>query len=161
MASHCESELPGYRPNLERASETASKEDVSKSPHQQEPNLQMASNTCTELIIHPKYQAYHLNATHSNISLGIALRNIARKRSSFHEKSVSDNNSSLSEEQIFVAQPITVAIPSSEPTLNPAEPEQVIIEHVVDEVPTHTGTTLASSSPFVLEHINDPPYVPN
>jgi len=121
----------------------------------------MASNTCSELIIHPEYLPYHLNATHSNISFGIALRNIASKRSSFLEQFVSDNNSSLLEEQIFVAQPISVALPSSETTLNPAEPEQVIIEHVVDEVHTQTGTTLASSSPFVLKHVNDPPFVLN
>jgi len=31
----------------------------------------------------------------------------------------------------------------------------------VDEVPTQIGTTLASSSSFVLEHMNDPPFVPN
>jgi len=37
----------------------------------------------------------------------------------------------------------------------------MIIEHVVDEVPTQIGTTLASSSSFILEHINDPPFVPN
>jgi len=37
----------------------------------------------------------------------------------------------------------------------------MIIEHVVDEVPTQIGTTLASSSSFVLEHVNDPPFVPN
>ena len=110
----------------------------------------MASNTCTELIIHPEYQPYHLNATHSNISFGIALRNIASKRSSFHEQSVSDNNFSLSEEQIFVAQPISVALPSSEPTLDLAEPEQVITEHVVDEVPTHfesNSTIITTTEP--------------
>jgi len=121
----------------------------------------MASNTCTDLIIHPEHHPYHLNATHSNISFGIALRNIANKRSSFHEQSVSDNNSSLQEEHILVAQPISVAIPSAETTLNPAEPKQMIIEYVVDEVPTQAGTTLASSSLFVLEHVNDPPFVPN
>jgi len=37
----------------------------------------------------------------------------------------------------------------------------MIIEHVVNEVPTQIGTTLASSSSFVLEHVNDPPFVPN
>ena len=37
----------------------------------------------------------------------------------------------------------------------------MIIEHDVDEVPTQTGKTLASSLPFVLEHVNDPPFVPN
>jgi len=35
------------------------------------------------------------------------------------------------------------------------------IEYVVDEAPTQIGTTLASSSSFVLEHVNDPPFVPN
>jgi len=39
----------------------------------------MASYTCTEIIIHPEQQPYHLNATHSNISFGIALRNLAKK----------------------------------------------------------------------------------
>jgi len=121
----------------------------------------MATNTCIELIIHPEHLPYHLNATHSNISFGIALRNIASKRSSFHEQYVSDSNPSLSEEQILIAQPISVALPFDETTLNPAEPEHMIIKHIMDEVPTQIGTTLASSSSFVLEHINDPPFVPN
>jgi len=121
----------------------------------------MASNTCTELIIHPEHLPYHLNATHPNISFSIALKNIASKRSSFHEQSVSDNNSFLSEKQILVAQPKSIALSSSRTTLNSVEPEHMIIEHVVDEVPTQTGTILASSSSFVLEHANDPPFVPN
>jgi len=121
----------------------------------------MATNTCTELIIHPEYQLYHLNATHSNISFGIALRKLANKKTSLSNLTASDDQPSLSEEQIFVVQPISVAQPSTETTLNPAEPEQMIIEHVVDEVPTQIGTTLASSSSFVLEHVNDPPFVPN
>jgi len=37
----------------------------------------------------------------------------------------------------------------------------MITEHVVNEVPTQTGTTLASSSSFVLEHVNGPPFGPN
>jgi len=119
----------------------------------------MATNTCTELIIHPEHLPYHLNATHSNISFGIALRNIASKRSSFHEQSVSDSNPSLFEEQILIAQPISVTLPSDETTLNPTEREHMIIKHI--EVPTQIGTTLASSSSFVLEHINDPPFVHN
>jgi len=82
LANHYQGELPGFEPNLERASEIASEEVVSESPHQQEPNLQMASNTCTELIIHPEHLPYHLNATHSNIYFGIALRNLANKKSS-------------------------------------------------------------------------------
>jgi len=68
----------------------------------------MAINTYFELIIQPEYKPYHLNATHSNISFGIALRNIANKRSLFIEQSDSDNNPSLLEEPTFVVQPISV-----------------------------------------------------
>jgi len=126
LTNHYSGELPGFEPNSENASEIASEEIVLESPHQQEPNLQMTSNTCTDLIIHPEHLPYHLNATHSNISFGIALRNIGSKRSSFHEQSVSDSNPSLSEEQILVAQPISVAQLSDETTLNPVEPEHML-----------------------------------
>jgi len=124
----------------------------------------MAINTCSELIIHVGFKLYHLNATHSNISFGIALRNIANKRSSFHKQSISDNNISLSEEPTFVVQPISVASPSSEATLN---------LHVVFIVPAHMDTSnsdaedvvqthqvLNSSLPFVLESIHEPAFVP-
>jgi len=147
--------------NLEKASELASDEITLESPQQQEPNSEMATNTYTELIIHLEYQPYHLNATHSNISFGIALRKLTNKKSSTSNLPASDDQPSSLENQIPVVQPISVAQPSTETTLNPAELEQMIIEHVVDEVSTHNGTTLPSSSPFVLEHINDPPYVPN
>jgi len=153
LANHYQGELPGFEPNLERASEIVSDEVNLESAQQQEPNLKMATNTCTELIIHPEYQPYHLNATHSNISFGIALRKLANKKSSIPNLLASDDQPSSS------TQPISVALPSTEPTLNPAEPGQVIIELAVDEVPTHNGTTLPSSAPFVLEHINDPRFV--
>ena len=77
-------ELLGFESNLERASKEASDEVTLESPQQHAPNLQMASNTCTDLIIHPVNQLYHLNATHSNISLGIALKNLANKNASSH-----------------------------------------------------------------------------
>ena len=149
MANHYSGELTSFKPNSENASEIASEEVVSESPHQQEPNIEMATNTCTELIIHPEYQPYHLNATHSNISFGIALRKLATKKSS------------TSNLPVLVVQPISVAQPSTVPTLNPAEPEQVIIEHAVDEVPTQIGTNLASSSSSALDNVNDPTVVPN
>jgi len=81
----------------------------------------MVIYTCSELIIHPDYKSHHLNATHSNISSGIALRSLANKRSFILEQSVSDNNPSLSEEPIFVVQPLNVALPfdSSKAILNP------------------------------------------
>ena len=78
----------------EKASEVASDGVTLESPQQQAPNLQMASNTCIDLIIHPVYQPYHLNATHSIISLGIALRNLANKIASSHILSASKNPSS-------------------------------------------------------------------
>jgi len=149
-------------PNLEKASELPSDEVTLESQQQQqEPNSEMATNTCSELVIHPEYQPYYLNATHSNISFGIALRDIARKRSPFHEQYISDQHFSRSEDQTLNVQPISVAQPSTKTTLNPTEPEQMIIEHVVNEVPTQIGTTLASSSSFVLEHVHDQPFVPN
>ena len=48
----------------------------------------MASSTCTDIVIHPEYLPYHLNATHSNISFGIALRNLAKKRKPVPEQHV-------------------------------------------------------------------------
>jgi len=126
----------------------------------------MASNTCTELVIHPNYKPYHLSATHSNISFGIALRNIANKRSSFHEQFVSDNSSYLSEEQTHMVQPLNVALPSvsSEATFDPqashehsTEPDYMITSDfdVEDEHDVQANLSLDSSSPFVLESVHD------
>jgi len=75
-ANDYQGELPSFRPN----SEITSNEVVSESPQQHEPNSQMASNTCSDLIIHPEFKPYYLNATHSNISFGIALRNLANEK---------------------------------------------------------------------------------
>lgn len=30
-----------------------------------------------------------------------------------------------------------------------------------DKIPTHTGDTLNPALQFVLEHVNDPPFIPN
>jgi len=80
LVNHYSRELLGYETNLEKASELASNEFISECPQQQVPNLQMASLTCTYIVIHLEHLPYHLNATHSNISFGIALRNLAKKR---------------------------------------------------------------------------------
>jgi len=48
----------------------------------------MASLTCTDIVIHLEHLPYHLNATHSNISFGIALRNLAKKRQHVPEQVV-------------------------------------------------------------------------
>ena len=93
LVNHYSGELLGFEPNLERASEAASDEVTLESPQQQEPNSEIATNTCTE--------------------------------------------------HILILEPISVAQASTETTLNPAEPEQIIIEHVVNEAPTQIGSTLA------------------
>jgi len=117
----------------------------------------MASNTCFDIIIHPEFKPYHLNATHANISFGIAFRNLANKKS----------------ETTFVVQPINVALPSetnlvAQPTLdNSTEPEFIITSDsdVEDEQdnqwfrPGFLNQPLSSSSHFVLESIHEPPYV--
>lgn len=72
----------------------------------------MASNTCTDLIIHPVLQPFHLNATHSNISFGITLRNLGNKKCSFDKSPASKNLSSFSEDSTTFVQPLNVAPPS-------------------------------------------------
>ena len=106
LATHYKGELPGLEPNSEKASEMAYDEVVLEDPQQHEPNLQMASNTCSDLIIQPNFQPYHLNATHSNISFGIALRNLAYKKPSTHISPPSDNIPSLLEESTLVVKPL-------------------------------------------------------
>jgi len=66
----------------------------------------MAPNTYSDLIIHPAYQPTRLNATHSNISFGISLRNLAN-----HKSSAFENHSFFSEDSTFVVQPLNVAAP--------------------------------------------------
>jgi len=80
LVNHYSGELPGYEPTQEKASKVASDGVTLESPQQQAPNSQMALSTCTDIIIHPEQLPYHLNATHSKISFGIALRNLAKKR---------------------------------------------------------------------------------
>ena len=88
LVNHYSGELRSYEPNQEKASEVASDGVASESPQQQAPNLQMASYTCTETIIHPEQQPYHLNVTHCNISFGISLRNLAKKTKPVPEQHV-------------------------------------------------------------------------
>jgi len=173
LANQYQGELPGFEPNLERASEIAYEEVVSEIPQQYEPNLEMASNTCSDLIIHPIFQPYHLNATHSNISFGVALRNLANKKSSTHKLLASDINPSLSEEPTLVVQPLSVALPSEATFESQLSHENSIgLEFMItsdsddeDEQanrwfrPGFLNQPLRSSSPFGLEFIHDRPYI--
>jgi len=123
----------------------------------------MASNTCTDLIIHPVYQPYHLNATHSNISLGIALRNLANKIASSHILLASENPSS--EQPTLVVQPLNVAPPSkatfvSQPQHDqPSEPsiQMVVTENTATDLPSSSTQALQTCTPIQTKNISSPP----
>jgi len=53
--NHYSGELPGYESNLEKASDIASDEVMTESPHQQTPNLEMASSTDTYSLLIPHH----------------------------------------------------------------------------------------------------------
>ena len=55
LMNHYSCELPRYESNLEKASDIASDEVMTKSPHQQIPNQEMASSTNTESIPIPNH----------------------------------------------------------------------------------------------------------
>jgi len=142
LINHYSGELPGFEPNLERASELASDEVTLECPQQQEPDIQMTPNTCIDLIIHPAYQQSHLNATHSNIYFVISIR----------------NHSFFSEDSTIVVQPLNVAAPSNiimidsdsdeedsiicdQPSTSSHNPEQINQIVVNDIISTDTPST--------------------
>jgi len=163
LANHYSGELPRFEPNLERVSEADSNEVTLESPQQQALNLQIASNTRTDLIILPVYQPYHLNATHSNISLGIALRNLANKIASSHILSAYENPSS--EQPTLVMQPLNVAPPSeatffSQPQHDqPSEPsiQMAVTENTATDLPSSSTQALQTFIPIQTTNISSPP----
>jgi len=131
----------------------------------------MASNTCSDLIIHPVFQPFHLNATHSNISFGIALRNLANKKSSSVKSSASENHPSFSKDSTLVVQPLNVALPSQATLISQTSNEHstefdcIITSESSDDIDEETNQwfrpgflnkTLSSSSPFVLHQPFEP-----
>jgi len=127
------------------------------------------------LIIHPAYQPFHLNATHSNISFGISLRNLANKESSSDKSSTSEIHPSFSEGSTLVVQPLNVALPSEATIVSQTsnehstEPDCMITLQSSDDRdeqpnqwfrPGFLNQTLSSSSPFVLEYVHDQPLEP-
>jgi len=141
-----------------------SDEVVHKDPYHQSPSSQMTSNTCSELIIHPDLKPYHLNATYSNISFGIALRNLANKNSSTHKSPAYDNNPSLLEESTLIVQPLCIALLSEANFVTQTEQENstwpdFMITSVSDDEnektnpwfkPGFLNQPLSSCSTFVL-----------
>jgi len=148
MVNHYSRELPGYETNLEKASELASDEVILECPQQQEPNLQMASLTCTYIVIHPEHLPYHLNATHSNIFFGITLRNLAKKRHHVPEQHVLEQ---------VVPEQIT-------------EPDFMIISYSSNNRDEQTNSwfkprflnkSASSSSTMISESVSDQPFETN
>jgi len=153
LVNHYSGELPGYEPNQEKASEVASDGVALESPQQQAPNSQMVSTTCTEIIIHPEQLPYHLNATHSNISFGIALRNLAKKIKTVPEQHVP--------EQVLTEQ---FESQTSNEQIN--EPDFMIISYSSDGkdeqtdswfIPGFLNKFACSSSTMISESVPDQP----
>ena len=55
LINHYSGELPDYESNLEKASDIASTEVMTESPHQQTPNQEMASSTNTYFVLIPDH----------------------------------------------------------------------------------------------------------
>jgi len=53
--NHYSGELPGYESNIEKASDIASDEVMTESPHQQTPNQEMASSTNLDSVLVPDH----------------------------------------------------------------------------------------------------------
>jgi len=132
LVNHYSGELPGYEPNLEKASELASDEVMSESPLKQAPNLQMASLTCIDIVIHPGHQPYHLNATHSNISFGIALWNLAKRRQTVPK-------------QVFVDQPYETNTLFDEPEIS------------TNDQPSSSNLAIQTCAPARTTNVRSPP----
>jgi len=146
LINHYSGKLPGFEPNIERASEIASSEVTSESSQQQEPNLQMASNTCTDLIIHPVFQPQYIHATRSNISLGIAWRNLANQKSF-----ASENLSFFLEDYSHVVQPLNVAAPSDAILIDLDSDEE---ESIMCDQPSTSSHNSELINPFVVTDIS-------
>jgi len=147
LINHYSGELPGFEPNIEKASDLASDEVMSESPQQQAPNLEMASLTCTDIVIHPEHLPYHLNATHSNISFGIALRNLAKRRQSVPEQHVPEQTVTEHHvlEQVFVDQPSETNTLFSKPEIS------------TNDQPSSSNLALQTCAPARTTNVPSPP----
>jgi len=140
LSDHYKGELPSYMSSSEKSSEIVPDIAVSESPQQHQPEQR------------PIYPIPNTRESSSPV------------------KPVSDDNTSILEEQTHVVQPISVALPtiSSEATTVPKPSHELTLEpsltatsdsDVKNEHDVQAKLSLYSSSPFVLESILDPPYV--
>jgi len=98
LISHTQGKLPSYKPNLETASETAPDNVVSENQQPPETQLEMASELCIAIIIHPLFKP------------DSPLNSVSHTTSSEPKiQTVSDTPSSVSEDQTSFVQPLNVA----------------------------------------------------
>jgi len=110
---------------------------MTKSPQQQAPNLEIASLTCTDIVIHPEYLPYHLNPIHFNKSFGIVLRTLAKRKQIVPEQTVT--------KQVFSDQP-------SETNTLFAEPEIS-----TNDQPSSSNLAIQTCAPARTTNVPSPP----
>jgi hypothetical protein len=134
LVNHYSGELAGFEQSLEKASEIASDEVVSESPQQQQPEHAPESPQPTQ------------------------------QESLVHEPS--DVNTIVSEDPTQIESQIIVALPAYV-AKNEPDFEITSVSDDEDEQPNQwfkpgfLNQPLSLSSPFVLESVHDPPFVPN
>jgi len=147
LSQHLDGELPDYQPNSEIASETAPDIVVSKILQQPETQSQMASETCTNMIIHPDFMPDPSLESHSETST-------SENVESFNQ-SASDTDISVSEDQ-----PINVSISNNtlqtvvDNLLNKPSVIELILEPIVNPTIVETlDNMLLSDSDEEDEHV--------
>jgi hypothetical protein len=133
LANHYSGELPGFEPNLQRASELASNEVVSESPQQQQPEQRPDSPNLSHL---------------PNQSLANADISVSEEQTLVVQPLSVDLPSEATHEPEQPNQCNTLSSAILESNLDAR-----------DETPIQTGLTLDSSLPYVLESVVDPPYI--
>ena len=105
LCQHLDGELPSYQPNSEIASETAPDISVSEIQQQLEAQQQMASETCTTIIIHPNFKPDTPRESHFGTT--------STEHVESSEQSASNVNISVSEDQTYVVQPLNAVKPKN------------------------------------------------
>jgi len=153
LINHYQGELPSFKANSEKASEIASDEVILGSPQQQQPELRSYSPN----QIQPESQILNQSLTDADTSV--------LEEQTLVESPIIVAIPAFVSEAAIDHQPISVAPPSLEVTLNPAETStendfMITTKSNAENVqPTQIGTTLDPSLPFVLEFVHDLPFV--
>ena len=95
--NHYSRDLPGYESNIEKASDIASDEVMTKSPHQQTPNPEMASSTNTDSVLIPDNNKRELDVPEQDVPEHVisnqspATNTIAEPKITAHDQPSSSN----------------------------------------------------------------------